>query len=298
MKARTQLAGELATLQKRIERSDARDVIGVASLRARLRQIESELESLPPERAAARAKITFSGRPVVDSHGIRADFGAKAVAAFTDAVAAVAASLQGNLAAMGPIPNRDQNQLLITGVALGSFGFELEEGNPVPVAEGDTSSVAQAIERAERVLEASISNDDEILSDALTDISQRALDKVREFVRVLADNDALCTLHVQEKRFAFLRRDDVNRSLARISKDNVHEERRSLRGMFVGAQPRLRRTFEFEIADSGQVIVGKFSPELPNAEHALELLRLPIEIEFVVTIVGNGNPRYLLERLP
>ncbi len=28
---------------------------------------------------------------------------------------------------MGPIPNRDQNQLLITNTAVGSFGFELEE---------------------------------------------------------------------------------------------------------------------------------------------------------------------------
>ncbi len=37
------------------------------------------------------------------------------------------AALNGSLSMTGPIPNREQHPLLITGTAIGSFGFELEE---------------------------------------------------------------------------------------------------------------------------------------------------------------------------
>jgi len=50
----------------------------------------------------------------------------KAVNSFTETVAAMAASLTGPLAAMGPIRDREQHQLLITSTALGSFGLSLK----------------------------------------------------------------------------------------------------------------------------------------------------------------------------
>ena len=82
----------------------------------------------------------------------------KAVNGFTEAVAAVAASLNAPLNAMGPIPNREQNQLLITNTALGSFGFELEE---IPAVQGTLdgeSTVEQAIEKTQSILLAAVSS--------------------------------------------------------------------------------------------------------------------------------------------
>ena len=116
--------------------------------------VESELSSVAaPNREPARARLTFRGRPVVGQHGIFAEFGAKATSAFADAVAKVAAGLSGPLASMGPIPNRDESRLLITGTALGSFGFELEE---MPIGDqldfGEDTSPGKALELTQNLL--------------------------------------------------------------------------------------------------------------------------------------------------
>ncbi|MDN4148193.1 hypothetical protein QYE80_24620 [Pseudomonas tohonis] len=95
------------------------------SLQARLDNISDSLRD--PDRGVfepARAVVTYRGAPVRGVHGILAEFGAIATSKFSDAVAAVAASLGGVLNDFGPIPNKAQNQILITGTAKGSFGFQ------------------------------------------------------------------------------------------------------------------------------------------------------------------------------
>ena len=125
---RQHLLAEQNFLRARLAELPASARLTSISTEARLRTIEMQLAEMPiNEREPARARLTFNGVPVIGSHGIFADFGMRAVSSFTDAVASVAASLTAPLASMGPIPNRDQNQLLITNTAVGSFGFELEE---------------------------------------------------------------------------------------------------------------------------------------------------------------------------
>ena len=126
---RTRLLAEKQFLTTRIDSIPVAAGLTRASLQSRLRTVEGGLQATlnRVHRDPARARLTFGGRPVVRSHGVFADFGTKAAGRFVDAIAAVAASITAPLAAMGPIPGRDQNQLLIVGTAIGSFGFELEE---------------------------------------------------------------------------------------------------------------------------------------------------------------------------
>ena len=77
-----------------------------------------------------KAIVTFRGKPVNESHGITAEFSGKAINGLNEMVASVVASLNNNLKFMGPIPNREQHQLMITGTAVGSFGFEFELPEP------------------------------------------------------------------------------------------------------------------------------------------------------------------------
>jgi transcription elongation GreA/GreB family factor len=107
------LRAECQFLNERLATLPEKAWITRQSAESRLRAIEAELaEAKIDEREPARTRLTFTGRPVVDSYGILAEFGVTAVGQFTEAVAAVAASIQAPLAAMGPIPNREQNQLL------------------------------------------------------------------------------------------------------------------------------------------------------------------------------------------
>lgn len=292
------LLSERSALQRMIQQTPVDDVLDLGSLTARLEEVEhciAQAGDLPRKLAAAR--LTFNGRPVIGSHGVFADFGARAIGAFSEAVTAVAASLAGGLAAKGPIPNREQHQLLITNTALGSFGFELEAHRPAGVAVDEQTALEQALARTRDLLQGTVEADDELLADAAADLDRRALDKVRAFIGTLEESEAVCTFQYQNQVFRFTDLGQVRRSLQRISRDNLREEEQAMRGQFQGFLPR-RRTFEFRVAASGQVIVGKVAAAVGDVDQINRHLHEDAESRVMVTRVGNGRPRYLLLELP
>lgn len=293
-----QLLGERTTLTRMIESTPAEDVLDLGSLSARLQDIEHRISEANAEaKEPARVRITFNGRPVVGSYGIFADFGTKIIGAFNEAVASVAASLSGGLAAKGPIPNREQHQLLITNTALGSFGFELEEYRTGQFTIDEKTTLDLAIERTQSLLQGTINADDELLADTASELDQRALDKVRNFINTLAENEAICALEYRNQVFRFTDVAQVRQSLERISKENIREDEQLLKGEFQGVLPN-RRTFEFKIFGSDQIIVGKVIPSIINAELINKHLHEQVEILTMVTTVRQGLPRYLLIDLP
>jgi hypothetical protein len=294
---RQHLLAERTFLQRLLAKTPATARLTRMSDEARLRKVEAQLAALPTdERTPARARLTFDGVPVIRSHGIFADFGMKAVSSFTEAVASVAASLSAPLAAMGPIPNRDQNQLLITSTAVGSFGFELEEYRAEQLALEEASPVATALERTQALLQSTLGNDDD-LADIASETDPRALDKVRTFLKVLADNSAVCALQYGGSGVRFTDVGQVSRSLARLAADNLHESEEQLRGEFVGVLPN-SRSFEFRLASDGQIIRGKVSPRVQNVDAINDHLHSAVQIDVTRTQVGNGRPRYLLTQMP
>lgn len=294
---RQHLLAERTFLQRLLAKTPATARLTRMSDEARLRKVEAQLAALPSdERTPARARLTFDGVPVIRSHGIFADFGMKAVSSFTEAVASVAASLSAPLAAMGPIPNRDQNQLLITSTAVGSFGFELEEYRAEQLALEEASPVATALERTQALLQSTLGNDDD-LADIASETDPRALDKVRTFLKVLADNSAVCALQYGGSGVRFTDVGQVSRSLARLAADNLHESEEQLRGEFVGVLPN-SRSFEFRLASDGQIIRGKVSPRVQNVDAINDHLHSAVQIDVTRTQVGNGRPRYLLTQMP
>ena len=294
---RQHLLAERTFLQRMLADTPTTARLTRMSQEARLHTVEAQLAALPAdERVLARAKLTFDGVPVIRSHGIFADFGMKAVSSFTDAVASIAASLTTPLAAMGRIPNRDQNQLLITSTAVGSFGFELEEYRAEQLALEEVSPVATALERTQALLQSTLGNDDE-LADIASETDPRALDKVRTFLKVLADNSAVCALQYGGSGVRFTDVGQVSRSLARLAADNLHESEEQLRGEFVGVLPN-SRSFEFRLASDGQIIRGKVAPCVQNVDAINDHLHSAVQIDVTRTQVGNGRPRYLLTQMP
>lgn len=264
------------------------------SLEARKKEVEDAIASQAvPSREPARVKLTFRGRPVVEeSYGIFAEFGAAAVKSFAEAVAAIGVSKSGPLGQRGAIPNRDDYRLLITGTTVGSFGFELEEA-PKDIFH-ELSPVESAIEQAKAIMESSVGSDDE-LADAVSEIDPRALEVLRAFLKIMADQEAVCTLEFKDKIFRFTDVGQVRRSEKRLSQDNIHEEDREITGTFQGILPN-RHIFEFLVKDTGEVISSKVGPAIDDAgqiNHALEKLT---RIYVHTTRVGTGRPRYVLLR--
>lgn len=267
------------------------------STESRLRSIETQLAEMPVNgREIARARLTFNGAPVIGSYGIFADFGMRAVSSFTDAVASVAASLTAPLASMGPIPNRDQNQLLITNTAVGSFGFELEEFSGAQLPFEEESSLAIALDRTQALLQGTLGNDED-LADIASETDPRALEKIRTFLKVLVDSDAVCALQYRGRGVRFTDVGQVRSSLERLGADNLRESQQRLQGEFVGALPK-SRTFEFKLAGEEIIIRGKVATSILNVDEINQHLHQLTFIEVMTTQVGNGRPRYLLAQMP
>jgi hypothetical protein len=291
------LLAERTALQRMIADTPKANVIDRRSLQSRLETLDETIAAAQvDERAPAQVRVTFNGRPVIGSQGIFAEFGMKAVNGLTEAVAAVAASLSSPLASSGPIPNREQYQLLITNTAVGSFGFELEEYRTGQLPLVGESPVAQALSRTQDLLFGSVGSDDE-LADSAAETDPRALDRVRAFLQTLADHEAVCAVQYRNRVFRFSDVGQVRRSITRLSSDNLREDERFLEGAFLGVLP-LSRTFEFQLAGAAESIRGKISATIQHAIDANAHVGQATRIRVIETKVGNGRPRYTLLEMP
>jgi hypothetical protein len=271
------LLAERSSLQRMLAEIPLEDVLDRSGLESRLKVVEAEIGSVTaPDREPARARLTFRGRPVVGQHGIFADFGAKATSAFADAVAKVAAGLSGRTTQSSA--NREESRLLITGTALGSFGFELEEapiGNTLDFGEGTVAG--QSLELTQTILRSTLGSDDD-LADSVASAGPRAAAAVRTFLELLATNEAVCALGVNYKAFQF---------------KDVGEVRRGVEGVLPKA-----RTFEFKISGSDEVIRGKVGSDIATPDEINGHLHKATTIDVLATRVGTGKPRYVLLKLP
>ena len=293
-----QLLAERSALERMIAETPADEVIDLRNLQARLEVVNRELQAQPLDtREPVKARLTFRGRPVVGSHGIFAEFGVTATKAFTDAIALLAASFETELSATGPIPNRTQNQLLITSTAVGSFGFELEEHREDLLPPKDESALAQALNKVQGLLHGATQGSDDELTDAVSGQDPRAIAALRDFLKKLADNEAVCAVTVGEKVFSFRDVGEVHRCLTRLGQENLHEEPKKFRGAFLGVLPK-RRTFEFRVAETEDVIAGKVGPSITDPSLINRHLEQPVDVFLVETRVGQGRPRYVLNELP
>lgn len=287
------LVSERDTLHDLLRHTPSEEILERSGLQARLEDIQEQLANVkPPAGEPAWARLTFRGRPVVGQHGIFAEFGTKATNAFTDAVAKVAAALSGPLASMGPVPHRDESQLLITSTAVGSFGFELEEYRSDQLDFGDVTIAGQALELTKKLLQSTVGTDDE-LADSVASTDPRAVEAVRGFLEILATNDAVCALEYNNETFRFNDVGDVRRAVQRLGADNLHEENMHLTGEFLGVLPKAR-TFEFKLANSDEVIRGKVGPSVADPDVINKHMNRPTKIDVLATCVGNGKPRFVL----
>ena len=286
------ILAERTALENLLDQLSASSVIERQGLEFRREKVEKILTSHHGSlREPARVRLTFRGKPAVDAHGILADFGATAVKAFTDAVAAVGASRNAPLKLRGAIPGRESYRLLIIGTASGSFGFELEE-----IPRGDwfpeSSPVEFAVERTMEILEATAGTDDALI-DAVSDTHPRALGALRAFLKKVADQEATCTLEFKKHVFGFSDVSQVRRGQNRLSRDYISVEEQEMSGRFQGMLPA-HRTFEFLNETTGGVVSGRIDSAVMDADKINNILNRPVKIKVVSRQAGAARRRYVL----
>lgn len=291
---RSNLESELLKLKQMLAGVPGEAILDRASLESRIVQVEQELDTLPLATIKPRATLTFRGKPVRGSHGISAEFGSKAAKGFSDAYSAVVAGVKENLRYMGPIPERAGHELLIVGTAVGSFGFqfELPQVEPDLIADGATLEQA-AVEQIRSLLEVSATGSDEEISDIVDEIHPRAVKKIAEFLNLLSKNNAMCGLEVAERHFKFKDSEQLKRSAERLADENIRETDATFEGAFIGVLPK-SRNFEFSVAKSGEVLRGRVSSDIEDADVINEYIGRLVNVQLASIQVGQGRPRYTL----
>ncbi|MES2740726.1 MAG: hypothetical protein V4754_07210 [Pseudomonadota bacterium] len=289
---RLSIDAEIAEIEEILRSTSDDDIIKKISFEGRLHSAKNALAALKELPLPQKAKLTFKGKPVVGAHGIFAEFGIKAAWNFVDAFAAVAAGLGENLRFMGPIPDRAKNQLLITGTAIGSFGFEFE----LPTENDDLIAEESLPERALKnicdLLEKSADGSDDEISELVDEIHPRAVQKIHDFLNHLSQHQAWCGF---EYKGGFFQYKDINQlkfSAERLVKENIKENDETILGMFTGILPN-DRIFEFTDVASGAVIKGKITAEVSDPDLLLrDYYKKRVTATFGMVQVGHGRPRY------
>lgn len=290
------ILSEIKELQDLLQDIPEDQVIERRSLESRLQSAEAILAQLP-QHSTPKARLTFRGKPVIGRHGIAAEFGGKAASAFADAFAAVAASLHEGLRPMGPIPNRDKNQLLITGTVIGSFGFEFE----LPTSDSSlftgSDQAQDAMTKLGALFRMAAEGTDDEVAEVIEDIHPRAVKKAHAFLDLLVQQQAWCGIEFADRHFRFASHEQIKASCERLKSDNIQEREEIYRGEFQGVLPA-GRIFEFRQADQAGLIKGKLDMTIedPDALNR-EWLHKPVTVKLNVMQVGQGRPRFTLMNL-
>ena len=290
------IASEIKELEVLLASVPAENLIERMSLETRLANAREALAVLPAQ-VSQKARLTFRGRPVIGSYGIAADFGAKATGAFSDAFAAIAAALSDGLQDMGPIPDRSKNQLLITGTAIGSFGFEFELPAAQPSLFPDTTKAQEAVETIESLFRLTATGSDDEVAEVIEEVHPRAVRKVHEFLEILVQQQAWCTLELEDRSFRFSDYEQIKTSSERLRDDNIQEREESYQGELQGVLPA-SRTFEFKLPGDEGIIKGKVDKAVADPDVLnREWLHKPTTVTLHVMQVGQGHPRFTLMKL-
>lgn len=292
------LSSEAQNLKHLLSEIPEENVIDRLGLTNRLNSVESELESINPYHINKTAKLTFRGNPVIGSEAISANFAAKATKLFSDAVSAVSAGLSGALQRTGRIPDSSANQLMITGTAIGSFGFEFE----LPRADHfdlcpEQSIVEKAIDDIRQIFEVSANGTDDCLNELIGEVHPRAVTRIHDFLTFLSEQEAKCGLEFNDKFFKFYDDKQLQNAISRLDNDNIHTDEVTYQGSFRGALPETR-SFEFRTENDNELIKGKIAKDILNPEIInINWLLKPVIAKFHVLTIGNSKPKYVLESL-
>ncbi|MHC8285790.1 hypothetical protein ACYZUD_02940 [Pseudomonas sp. XS1P51] len=155
--------------------------------------------------------------------------------------------------------------------------------------------LTQAIDLITELLEATTKSDEE-LSEPVSRLADRAISSVSDFLAKLSSYDASCSLTTRTRRFQFADSEQVRRSKARLSLDNIKETTETFTGEFIGALPD-KRAFEFRTSD-GSVIYGGIPREIPDPNAVNLHLYKTFNITLSAKRIGSSKPRYMLQRFP
>lgn len=286
------LKAEAAALQQLLdEAKQIGDVVGELQYKERLEEIARELSELADvDTHLASVAMFFSGKPVVGSRGIAADFAGNVLESYQDIVSKTFAKAEvGVLGERGRIPLKQSADLLVTGLTHGSFGFVLEE--LADQAELHDTALKEILSSVSDLLQHVGAEDESEFDAAAEDLDPRTLVALREFFKGL-DSAGAQVRFVEDRREFSLDEKAIHRGRVRTEAIEIDEKTEVLSGVLIGFLPDHRK---FELRDeSGTIIYGTTSKEAAEqfvraVQYQDAVIGEPCEAEFIVREIRPIN---------
>lgn len=284
-----QIKADLGAVEQLLESLPPGRVAERRSLTARRAHLKEELEKAGDGNRAARALVLLSGEPVEGSLGIEAGFASRILAKVVATAEKAAASRRPD---SGKGQRAEKGKLLVTGVATGSFGFEIQESDNTLVH----TPMAEALTNVTTLLDAATKDDEtfaQVAADMGPEVQKAALDMLKELKTskanmVMATDTAKVDLGAK----------NIESAVQRAEASETSSEELLVVGVFMGALGESRR-FEFSLPD-GRLISGKvdekYEPALANRKWAGDLCVARL-LKTTVQSGGKAKSSHLLIQL-
>lgn len=286
------LKAEAAGLKQLLDEAErVGDIVGELQYRERMEEIAGELAELAhSDTHLASVAIFFSGKPVVGSRGIAADFAGKLLESYQDIVSKTFAKAEvGVLGERGRVPLKQSADLMVTGLTHGSFGFVLEE--LADQTELHDTALKEIISSVSDLLLHVGAESESNFDAAAEDLDPRSLVAFREFFKGL-DSAGAQVRFVEDAREFSLDEKAVHRGRLRTEAIEIDERTDVISGVLIGFLPDHRR---FELRDeTGVTIYGTVSKEAVEqfvraVQYQKAVIGETCKAEFVVREVRPRN---------
>jgi len=236
------------------------DIVGEMQLEYRLSELSKKVDTLNEHALldnSASVALFFGGQPVLGSKGISAEFAGLALEHFQNLISKVFASNEvGRLGERGKVPFTTNSELMVTGLARGSFGFVLDEMSDQIQLE--SSQLSQVIDKATFLLRNTAAQDEAVFEALLDELEPRTLLALKDLFSNLDSSKA--TIRIVEKDIDFtLDSSAIHRAKVRTEATSIEEQSSDIEGKLVGFLPEHRK---FELQDkTGQLFYGTATKE-------------------------------------
>ena len=283
---------EIYTLERILSRLPEDRVILRIGYEDRLQRARQRLEGVDPPPRPKKMEVSFTGEPVRSYYGIDANFAAESITIISDAVRLATAGATGELKPTGQIPRNTMGQPIITGVTLGSFGFELE----LPIPEDDPHGFSypeQAVQRIQTLLTSASEASDEELSNAATAIHPRAVNKTGGLLDLMRKRGAQLAIQYQDNKVELSTSDDIEHVANRLNPANIEDRTTHVTGTMIGVIPTTR---QFELAPfGGPPIQGRVAHDIQDPyQTAREFTNRQVSATIRTIRIGRRAPRHTL----
>lgn len=290
------IEAEIKELERILSGIPEDNLIEQMTFQGRLEAVRQELEKLALNKMTEKSRLTFKGPFVNGIKGINAEFAGESTKLFTALFSSIKASLEGALNNVGPIPNKTKDGLMITNIAVGSFGFEFEvpknvlkDVQPDLFGKESISLEEKAMEKTTSLLSIAQNGEDDDIAEFIEEIEPRVLKKAEEFLSFMQKKEMLFSLGFKKKKVDFKNSGDIDLAILKLKSDKLVEIEDTLTGIFQGFLPD-KRTFEIKVGT--ETLSGKISPSLDASLFFPSKIHQRVRFFCKVRQFGDGKKKY------